>query len=391
MTGSGRPVGAALLLGLAACQPVIYDLVGGAMSEGTGTTGQGPMSMSEPTSGPTSGIVGSTGPGETGMSGCPMMACGEPGCPPCPPDHACDKPEQCESMQCVDGKCAPPECDSPADCQAGPCRSAMCDPKTRTCAYTDLDGVSCDDGDLCVASATCQQGTCVETPVDCSGLDGDCRVGICNPANGNCGVEFINEGGACDDGASCTVLDACAQGQCVGEEFAALYLEDFEGAPAWTLDAPWQIGPAEASTCAEVGGRDPAEDHSPGSDDRLAGAAIGGCLPESQQPMDPCMTSATFDTNVPGPVFLVFWSRMPSMSPPVRAEVLSGQQQWEQVYQSQGQEESGWTKHIAEISFFKSKGTRVRFCQHLPSPGQPKVAGWSVDDVMVGSPMCPPP
>ena len=48
------------------------------------------------------------------------------------------------------------------------------------------DGTGCDDGDTCTQVDTCQSGTCVGASVlDCPPL-GECEVGLCNPANGAC-------------------------------------------------------------------------------------------------------------------------------------------------------------------------------------------------------------
>ncbi len=53
---------------------------------------------------------------------------------------------------------------------------------------------------------------------DCSVLTTDCQVGLCDLFNGRCKVVPANEGGACDDGDSCTAEDRCSLGQCLGSE-----------------------------------------------------------------------------------------------------------------------------------------------------------------------------
>lgn len=398
MTRGRHSAGAALLLALAGCQPVFYDLIGGAGSEGTGTTGHGQTTMSDPTTGP-----GSTEPGSSGGSGWPPpdpcgeinggMKCGGPECPPCPPGLPCKEAKDCETRLCVAGICEVPECEFPGDCPKEPCRSPTCNPETRRCEFVDLDGVGCDDADPCTEPGTCKAGVCVAQPRDCSQFDDTCRVGFCNPQTGNCGVEFVDEGKPCDDGDPCTVFDACQQGQCAGKEFAALFLEDFADGQAWTLGELWQIGPAKESLCAELGAEDPAEDHSPGLDNALAGSVIGGCLPDKALAMDTCLTSPAVDTMVPGPLFLSYHDRLTSPPAPAasRVEVWTGQQ-WVTLFDSKGDiiDEPVWTEHVYDLSFFKNKGMKVRFCHHLPVQGLPIVAGWSVDDVMLGAPMCPP-
>ena len=51
---------------------------------------------------------------------------------------------------------------------------------------------------------------------DCSGLDDQCSVGVCNPATGDCEAEPANEGGSCNDGQYCTNPDTCQAGACTG-------------------------------------------------------------------------------------------------------------------------------------------------------------------------------
>jgi hypothetical protein len=52
--------------------------------------------------------------------------------------------------------------------------------------------------------------------VDCSDLDDDCAVGVCNPATGTCGVQGIGEGQSCDDSNTCTLGEECTGGACAG-------------------------------------------------------------------------------------------------------------------------------------------------------------------------------
>ena len=52
--------------------------------------------------------------------------------------------------------------------------------------------------------------------VDCSGLDGDCLVGVCNPATGACGTTPKPNLTTCDDFDDCTVSDVCRGGVCGG-------------------------------------------------------------------------------------------------------------------------------------------------------------------------------
>ncbi len=60
--------------------------------------------------------------------------------------------------------------------------------------------------------------TCETDTADCHALDTACRIGVCNPATHFCEAVAINEGGSCDDGDSCTLIDECREGECEGRE-----------------------------------------------------------------------------------------------------------------------------------------------------------------------------
>jgi alpha-tubulin suppressor-like RCC1 family protein len=78
----------------------------------------------------------------------------------------------------------------------------------------DLDGVDCDDGDLCTLSDKCQNGTCQSgAPVNCND-NNLCTNDICNKETGLCSNE--NNAAPCDDSDACTTGDVCAEGACTG-------------------------------------------------------------------------------------------------------------------------------------------------------------------------------
>ena len=60
---------------------------------------------------------------------------------------------------------------------------------------------------------------CVPDTADCHALDTPCRTGVCDPLALNCEVEFVNEGGPCDDGDPHTPVDRCTAGTCIGGGF----------------------------------------------------------------------------------------------------------------------------------------------------------------------------
>ncbi|MCZ6653687.1 MAG: hypothetical protein O7D91_11755 [Planctomycetota bacterium] len=185
------------------------------------------------------------------------------GCVNTPNDaNSCDDGDLCNGEEvCVGGTCQE---GTPLDCDdSNPCTDDDCDPATG-CVNTPNDANSCDDGDLCNGEEVCVGGTCQEgTPLDCddglfcngpetcdpelgcqpgslpcasdccentgtcepcpctsdedcSALDDQCNVGVCNVDAGACESQPGNEGEACDDGNACTENDACTNGECAG-------------------------------------------------------------------------------------------------------------------------------------------------------------------------------
>jgi hypothetical protein len=137
---------------------------------------------------------------------------------PCNDGNRCSIGEACQSGACVGG--------SPVDCSGvgGQCNTALCDPAGAegNCATLIplVDGTACDDGNACTQGESCQSGTCTNgVPVDCSPLSTQCRTVTCDPAGtpGNCDVVTPQpDGTTCDDGLFCTMTDQCAGGFCAG-------------------------------------------------------------------------------------------------------------------------------------------------------------------------------
>jgi len=129
-----------------------------------------------------------------------------------------------ENDQCVGGGC---QSGPQRDCSAsgGSCVDGVCNEDSDQCEGNALpDGTSCDDSDLCTTGDECQGGVCLGIQTDCSHLSGPCSSGSCNPSNGHCEVQAINEGQSCDDGLYCTEGDTCVQGSCTGSQRDCSYL-----------------------------------------------------------------------------------------------------------------------------------------------------------------------
>ncbi len=145
--------------------------------------------------------------------------CADPDCE----GLSCDRDLCTTGDLCQLGACNP---NSITACPANttvPCRSTagQCVPSTGQCAYAALDaGSPCDDGVACTHSDVCDQAA------SCSGTAYACTSTTCaaNPqcnGLGGCTYDFGTSTRVCDDGASCTHTDRCADaGVCTGTGYA---------------------------------------------------------------------------------------------------------------------------------------------------------------------------
>jgi hypothetical protein len=141
----------------------------------------------------------------------------------------CSNPPKANGSSCDDGNA----CTQTDTCQAGSCTgmnpvvctaqdqchlAGVCDPANGTCSDPAKDdGSSCNDGNACTQSDTCQAGSCTgSNPVVCTAQD-QCHVpGTCDPANGTCSNPNKSNGSSCDDDDACTQTDTCQAGACTG-------------------------------------------------------------------------------------------------------------------------------------------------------------------------------
>ncbi|MBR6244683.1 hypothetical protein IKR20_03825 [bacterium] len=138
----------------------------------------------------------------------------------CGSDSDCDDGLFCTGTEsCVDGFCR-----SNFDalvCENGddPCIDMRCDEASKSCQPGNAtDGIICGrPDDMCYEAQVCLNGVC--TPIgakDCSSLDSFCSEGVCNPQNGLCEKQPLNEGIACETGKLCLVDGVCREGSCQG-------------------------------------------------------------------------------------------------------------------------------------------------------------------------------
>jgi hypothetical protein len=89
---------------------------------------------------------------------------------------------------------------------------------TGPCA-SQPNGTTCDDGNPCTTTSSCQGGVCVgANPVVCAAPAACKQAGVCQtsgPSAGTCTYADSATGTACDDGRACTSPDTCAAGVCM--------------------------------------------------------------------------------------------------------------------------------------------------------------------------------
>jgi hypothetical protein len=108
------------------------------------------------------------------------------------------KPNRCEGVSCAKLD----ECHELGECnpESGKCSNPIAE-----------DGKACDDKNACTRAESCKGGVCTgEHPTNCAQAGG-CQNGQCDPITGICGAE---DGSSCDDGDVCTTTDTCQGGVC---------------------------------------------------------------------------------------------------------------------------------------------------------------------------------
>ena len=142
----------------------------------------------------------------------------------------CSNPNAPNGTACNDGNA----CTQTDTCQTGACTGAnpvVCTAQRPVPRGGDVQsgdgslleperartGPSCNDGNACTQTDTCQTGTCAGgNPVVCTASD-QCHVaGTCNPMTGICYNPNAPNGTACNDSNVCTTADACQAGTCTG-------------------------------------------------------------------------------------------------------------------------------------------------------------------------------
>src|SRR5262249_25556255 len=146
-----------------------------------------------------------------------------------PATGTCSNPSKADGTTCNDGNA----CTQSDTCQAGVCTGAnpvssaerreghdagTCDPATGTCSNpSKADGTTGNDRNARTKSDSCQGGVCTgANAVVCTAVDQCHDAGTCDPATGTCSNPSKADGTTCNDGNACTQSDTCQAGVCTG-------------------------------------------------------------------------------------------------------------------------------------------------------------------------------
>ena len=312
----------------------------------------------------------------------------------------------------------------------------LCENKNKDPGESDVDCGGncspCEDGKACTqpadcVSEACEDSICGTQAMSCK-VDADCQEAS-NPCvhrtceSGRCKSEMLDDM-ECDDQDSCTTNDRCLAGNCRGDD-ARLIAETFAGGQGqWqfqrsdsrrvsflTDKSIWEIGPAIKSDCdhdepGQISGEDPAQDHSDDAQDlnnKVAGTRIGGCvLPEEGRAVD-CLESPAFALTGPG-LELSLWRHLHTGGYDSIADL--GWRHWYRLRKEDGTavliaplpadqqiDDLNWVQEVFPLPAEAKEGNwRLGICSENRDRGSAsfasKMAGWSVDDIVIGPVGC---
>ena len=122
----------------------------------------------------------------------------------CTDANLCTIGDSCAGGLCIPG--AAVVCDDQNFCTDDSCEPDL------GCVHAS-NSAPCDDGDVCTVQDVCAGGVCQAGDIMPCSDDNVCTGDSCDPKSG---CSYVPLAGDCDDGDTCTTLDSCADGQCVG-------------------------------------------------------------------------------------------------------------------------------------------------------------------------------
>lgn len=168
-----------------------------------------------------------------------------------------------------------------------------------------------------------------------------------------------------------------------------VFAEDFsDNSAGWITNGSWQIGPAIESFCADFcAGDDPSLDHTPGSDNGLAGMFIGACV-VTQQSMQYLVSPVIDISGLSGVQILEVWRHLHADADPAMVhtiDVFDGVQ-WVQIFNSAGQNcinDPDWIQFKYNVSPYANAQFRVRFGAFADVSLFNLSGSWSLDDISI--------
>lgn len=132
----------------------------------------------------------------------------------CDDGNACNGQEVCGTLTKLCQLGAPVVCPASGDA----CLKSVCVAETGACEPEPVsDGTACDDLDACTGRDTCRAGACVGSDaVVCTALSQCHTPGTCDKVTGACSNPERAKNSSCNDGNACTATDTCQAGACVG-------------------------------------------------------------------------------------------------------------------------------------------------------------------------------
>ena len=348
----------------------------------------------------TEGVCSPANCGDTVLNGAESdVDCGGDMCDGCIGGGECELDDDCLSETCTDGVCDATECLVDADCDSfdGECTEGDCLMPGFICQAKPVnDGQACEDNNLCVMGTVCGAGTCGGgAPVDCSAMTDQCNIGSCDPDNGQCITNQVPANTACFQ-STCSSNNVCEEGACGDPDTQPFeFYEDFsDNSAGWMLDPEWAIGVTTTSNCGGL--TDPASDHTPTTDNKVAGVVLGGCYTATIHDYY-CLTSPKIDTSgIAGTAYLSYWRWLNSDYANYainKIDVFDGNtKQWVNLFLTggfPGVEDTSWKFFSHDITAYKHADFQARWCFKIGS-GVFLRSSWNVDDVVVGPNTCGP-
>ena len=132
----------------------------------------------------------------------------------CANELFCDGEEVCDTtLGCIAGELpTPPEDVIENDCLVpGPCQE---DGEEHFPLVALDDGTECDDTSACTSDDKCDSGVCLGTAKVCPDPTEACQAAYCDPTNGDCGSQAVEDGTPCAAPGS-ELNEQCVDGACV--------------------------------------------------------------------------------------------------------------------------------------------------------------------------------